>query len=106
MKLNNTDNLATNGWYTVLVGDTFKSYRFNSMGTMQTGMVDDGGYTYYLNEVQGSSIGEMKTGLVSIAGSLYYFNENKSNGIPYGALMKNATLPNGTKTDAMGRVIN
>ena len=97
---------ARNGWFSLLdeKAQIFRNYRFNTLATMQTGMITDDGWTYYLSEVTGDELGSLKTGYVSIAGNVYYFNPSSVGTAPYGALMKNATLPDGRRTDSMGRV--
>ena len=110
LQLTNVDSnqsyTARNEWVNIMYNGQRQSYRFNEYGVMQTGLVTDSdGNVYYLDETNTKGRGAMKVGLVNIGGVLYYFNQQNTATLPYGALAKNATLPDGRHTDATGRVI-
>ena len=103
----NIEKSASNSWYTVYVNGELKSYHFNEMGIMQTGIFKDSdGNTYFLDDSISANRGSMKTGAVVIGNAEYYFNPKATNELPYGALMKNTTLPDGRRTDVNGKIMN
>ena len=90
-------------------------YHFNSAGYMDHGLfTDTDGNTYYLHDIEDGNYGAMLTGWQWIDGNgdglkeCYYFNQTSGeNGLPLGAMLKNATTPDGYTVNANGEwVVN
>ena len=110
LSLNNVDSnqsyIASNEWVNIMYNGQRQSYHFNAYGIMEVGLITDvDGNTYYLDETNSRGRGALKTGIVTLGGIEYYFSEENSLALPYGALVKNGTLPDGRRTDSTGRII-
>ena len=90
-------------------------YHFDSAGYMDHGLfTDTDGNTYYLHDIEDGNYGAMLTGWQWIDGNgdglkeCYYFNQTSGeNGLPLGAMLKNATTPDGYTVNANGEwVVN
>lgn len=91
-------------WYQCTSTTSQNWYHFDANGAMQTGwLTDKDGNTYYLSEAQDAEIGVMSSGWKWISGKCYYFNTAAGvNGLPYGALYRNTTTPDGHTVNEAG----
>ena len=85
-------------------------YHFDSAGYMQHGWLSDtDGNIYWLHDIEDGNYGAMLTGWQWIDGNgdglkeCYYFNQTSgANGLPLGAMLRNATTPDGYTVNANG----
>ncbi|MDO4264867.1 MAG: InlB B-repeat-containing protein [Eubacteriales bacterium] len=96
-------------WYECEWNNAKQWYHFNPSGYLDHGWyTDKDGNTYYLHDTHDDSFGYMYAGWKWINGKCYYFNPvSGQNGLPYGALFKNTTTPDGYTVNEAGEwVVN
>lgn len=99
----------SDSWYECKTANGAGWYHFNTTGYMDHGwFTDKDGQTYYLHDTADGNYGAMLTGWQWIGGKCYYLNQNSGYaGYPAGALLKNATTPDGHTVNAAGEwVVN
>lgn len=91
-------------WYECVWNNAKNWYHFNPQGYLDAGWFNDkDGNTYYLHDQHDNNFGYMYAGWRWIGGKCYYFNTSSgANGLPYGAMFKNTTTPDGYTVNAAG----
>ena len=94
-----------NEWYECVWNGVKSWYFFGADGKSQKGWLAAGdGNTYFLHDKNDGGFGAMYTGWHWIDGKCYYFNTvSGQNGLPYGALLKSGTTPDGYTVNAEGQ---
>lgn len=100
----NEGGYPISSWYECATASGRGWYHFNASGYMDHGWLTDAdSNTYYLHDVADGNYGAMYTGWNWINGKCYYFNVTSGyNGLPGGALLKNATAPDGYTVNESG----
>ena len=100
----NDGSYPINSWFECRTAGGNGWYHFNSAGYMDHGLfTDTDGNTYCLSDTQGSTYGAMLTGWQWIGGKCYYFNPvSGANGLPAGAMYRNAVTPDGYTVNEAG----
>ena len=94
-----------NEWYECVWNGVKSWYFFDADGKSQKGwLADSTGNTYFLHDKNDGGFGAMYTGWHWINGKCYYFNTiSGQNGLPYGALLKSGTTPDGYTVNEQGQ---
>ena len=92
-------------WYACVWNNEKHWYHFNTAGYLDSGwFTDKDGNTYFLHDLHDGRFGHMYAGWHWIGGRCYYFNAVSGfGGLPYGALLRDQTTPDGYTVDGQGQ---